>query len=483
MEILMRYRLALGFLIAVASSLGKNPLANFAVHHYTRLEVSAKGVEVTYVLFLGEVPTYVLLRDWKLNTKSSQADLERLAAEQTQTWAKNLEFRSGGAPVEPRFERAAIQLYTYRKAEGQAEARIASTFELPGIKSPLQFEDHNFPDRGGWKEIVIGSKAGVQIVTASHDSTDESRALTDTPTFDVVPRKTGNDLRASVDWRASSSQAVPARIVPIPQPEPVPPPDVERPPPPSLGGAAKGDFLSRLLAMSQIGWQWMLLGLAVAFGLGGVHALEPGHGKTIVAAYLVGSRGSMGHAALLGAVVTFTHTISVFLLGMAMLVLSRSVVPGNVIKTLEAASGMAIVAIGAMLFVERLRQFRSNRQHHSHSLLPDEEVTLGSLIALGVSGGLVPCPAALVIMLAAISFGHVGAGLVLMVAFSLGLALVLMAVGMMVLYAKSWLPNPDAATRHPVLRLTPVLSAVVIICLGLLMTGVSLGLVHPGFPV
>lgn len=110
-------------------------------------------------------------------------------------------------------------------------------------------------------------------------------------------------------------------------------------------------------------------------------------------------------------------------------------------------------------------------------------MTLGSLIALGVSGGLVPCPAALVIMLAAIAFGHVGAGLVLLVAFSLGLAGVLMAVGMMVLYARSWLPNPDATSRHPVLRLVPVLSALVIVCLGLLMTGVSLGWVRPGLSV
>ena len=92
---------------------------------------------------------------------------------------------------------------------------------------------------------------------------------------------------------------------------------------------------------------------------------------------------------------------------------------------------------------------------------------------------MVPCPAALVIMLAAIAFGHVGAGLVLLVAFSLGLAGVLMAVGMMVLYARSWLPNPDAAGRHPGFRLVPVLSALIIVCLGLWMTGVSLGWIQP----
>jgi nickel/cobalt exporter len=473
----MRYRLALGFLLAATTSLGASPMGSFSVSHYTRLEVSAQGVAVTYVLDLADVPSYILLRDWKL--KSPQTEMERKAVEQAQEWSKGLEFRAGGKVVTQQFVSA------HMRDERPAGVRITSTFSLPNVASPLQFEDHNFPDRFGWKEIVIFAGSSAQIVTTSHGGADRSNELTAYPADAMTAAP--QDLRASVDWRVSSSPAVPPRIVPIPQPEPVPPPaGSDRPVPPTLPGPTKSDFLSRLLAMSQIKWQWMLLGLAVAFGLGGAHALEPGHGKTIVAAYLVGSRGAMRqtmrHAALLGAVVTFTHTISVFLLGLAMLVLSRSIVPGNIIKTLEVASGMAIVTIGAMLFFERLRQLRG-RHAHVHSHLPDEEVTLGGLIALGVSGGLVPCPAALVMMLAAISFGHVGAGLVLMVAFSLGLAAVLMAVGMMVLYARSWLPNPAAAGRHPVLRLVPVFSALFIVCLGLLMTGVSLGWVRPGLAV
>jgi ABC-type nickel/cobalt efflux system permease component RcnA len=439
-------------------------MGSFSVSHYTRLEVSAKGVEVTYILDLAEVPAYILLRDGK----------------QTQEWTKGLELRAGGKPVEPRNVRTSMQ--TSAGADGQSTVRITSTFELAGVQSPLQFEDHNFPDRYGWKEIVIVAGADAQIVTASQDSADRSHGLTAYPAS-----ATPQDLRASVDWRVSSSPAASPRIVPIGQPAPVPPPAPEAAAP---GNPAKGDYLSRLLAKHEIGWQWMLLGLAVAFGLGGAHALEPGHGKTIVAAYLVGSRGTMRHAALLGAVVTFTHTISVFLLGLAMLVLSRSIVPPNVIKSLEAVSGMAIVVIGVRLFYERFRQLLHDRhphEHgphtHTHDLPEDEEVTLGSLLALGVSGGLVPCPAALVIMLAAIAFGHIAAGLVLLVAFSLGLAGVLMAVGMLVLYARSWFPNPGGASRHPLFRLVPVLSALIIVCLGLLMTGVSLGWVRPGLSV
>lgn len=505
-------------------------MGNFSVSHYTRLEASAKGVEVTYVLDLAEVPTYTLLRDWKLDAKSPDVALQQKAAEQAHLWAHGLEFHSAGKTVEPKFLRASIHIS--EGSGGLSAARIASVFELAGVKPPLTFEDHNFPDRFGWKEIVIGSGSGAELVSVSQGSVDRSQALTEYP---ANPAATApQDLRAALEWRVTGapvSQSAP-KIAVIDQPPPIPapatPPQATAEAPRPSATPVKNDFLSRLLAKDKIGWQWMLLGLAVAFGIGGAHALEPGHGKTLVAAYLVGSRGTMKHAAILGGVVTFTHTISVFLLGLAMLLLSTSVVPDKVIRILEAVSGMSIVVIGAVMLVQRLRHLRSAghshhppHHHHSHdhahdhhhdhshahahahdhdhphtghahphehgphghSHVPEGDVTLGSLIALGVSGGLVPCPAALVIMLAAIAFGHVGAGLILLVAFSLGLAGVLMAAGMMVLYAKSWLPDPAASSRHPLFRLVPVLSAIVILCLGLLMTGVSLGLVGPGLAV
>jgi ABC-type nickel/cobalt efflux system permease component RcnA len=280
--------------------------------------------------------------------------------------------------------------------------------------------------------------------------------------------------------------------------------------------------------MKTIPLGWLLAGLVVAFGFGAAHALTPGHGKTIVAAYLVGSRGNMRHAAFLGAMVTFTHTISVFLLGLGVLFLSNVVKPEKITPALGAISGLSIVAVGASLFYKRLRKLRAAHAHvphhadghdhhhhhdrahghdhdhrdhdhdgshshshdhrhqghdhgpHGHSHVPDGDITLGSLIALGASGGLVPCPSALVLLLASISFGHVGAGLILLVAFSIGLAGVLMAIGMMVLYAKTWLPDPGKTSRHAAFRLVPVLSAAIIVGIGLLMTGVSLGWIRPG---
>jgi nickel/cobalt exporter len=526
------------FLLPVAAVfLAAHPMGNFSVSHYTRLEVSVKGVEMTYALDLAEVPTYTLLRDWKLDAKSPQADLEAKAAEQAQEWSRGLEVNAGGKPVGLKFVRSEIKLSD--GAGGLPVARIVSVFELPLVKSPFTFEDHNFPDRAGWKEIVIRSGAGAEIVKASHGDVDRSKALTEYPADPTSAPP--QDLRASVEWKVAAplvSKVVAKKIVPIEQPAPVA--AVAATPPPSStpavsqapGTVVKGDYLSRYLSSLSgnrpIAVGWLLVAMIVAFAFGCAHALTPGHGKTIVAAYLVGSRGTMKHAAFLGAMVTFTHTISVFLLGLGTLWLSHYVVAEKIIPVLGAISGLSIVVIGGSLFFKRLRRLRAAGAHvhhhhdhhhhshdhhshdhhhhdhghahahshdhahthththdhglgpHTHSHVPEGDITLGSLVALGASGGLVPCPSALVLLLSSIALGHVGVGLILLVAFSLGLAGVLMGIGMMVLYAKNWLPDSSKASQHPAFRLVPVLSAFVIVCLGLLMTGVSLGWVRPG---
>jgi nickel/cobalt exporter len=285
--------------------------------------------------------------------------------------------------------------------------------------------------------------------------------------------------------------------------------------------APTNDYLAQLLHQGDLTLGILIVGMAIAFGLGAVHALSPGHGKTIVAAYLVGSRGTPRHAIFLGAMVTFTHTISVFLLGLVTLYLSQYVLPEKITPVLGAISGVSIVWIGALLFIKRLKAARAHghaphhhhphdhahphhehaHHHHDHehahahdhgvlvhdhgdghvhSHVPEGDITLGSLIALGASGGLVPCPSALVLLLSAIALGRVGLGLLLLVAFSLGLAGVLMGIGLVVLYAKHLLPDNEKASRHAAFRLIPVASAAIIIGVGLIMTGVSLGVIRPG---
>jgi ABC-type nickel/cobalt efflux system permease component RcnA len=246
---------------------------------------------------------------------------------------------------------------------------------------------------------------------------------------------------------------------------------------------AQGESLSRLLHQADIGWSAMLLALLAAFAFGAVHALSPGHGKTLVAAYLVGSRGTPRHAVILGLMVTFTHTISVFALGLVTLYLARFVLPETITPVLGAISGVTIVWVGATLLYRRtvgarLAPVAAGLAHHHgdgrvHTHAP-EELSVGGLIALGASGGLVPCPSALVLLLTAVSLGRIGLGLTLLVAFSAGLAVVLTAVGLAVLYAKSWLPDRAKTAESTWFRYLPVASAAFIVCIGIAMTWVSL---------
>ncbi len=266
--------------------------------------------------------------------------------------------------------------------------------------------------------------------------------------------------------------------------------------------AISSDYLSRLLERGHLGWGVVAIGMLAAFAMGAVHALSPGHGKTIVAAYLVGTRGTVKHAAFLGLMVTFTHTITVFFLGFATLFLSRYVLPEKIYPVLGAVSGLAIAWIGMSLFWKRLRAARgaaANGHHHHHdhddqhdggayahdhgdghvhTHAPEGEVSMASLAALGASGGLVPCPSALVLLLSAIALGRIALGLILLVAFSAGLAVVLMAIGITVVYAGHWIPDSGKAAGHPAFRYLPVASAAVIVCAGVIMTGVALGLIR-----
>src|SRR5205085_11155238 len=217
------------------------------------------------------------------------------------------------------------------------------------------------------------------------------------------------------------------------------------------------DRLAELIAVPELTVGIALVGLLLAAVLGGFHAMSPGHGKTIVAAYLVGSRGTAKHAVFLGLTVTITHTAGVFALGLITLFAAQYVVPERLYPILSLISGAIVVIIGLSLFIKRLNaalgfvahehEHESEHTHshdhthehthdgHTHTHLPPgadgRRVTWRSLLALGISGGLLPCPSALVVLLSAISLHRVGYGLLLVVAFSFGLACTLTGVGLL----------------------------------------------------
>ncbi|MBA3470082.1 MAG: sulfite exporter TauE/SafE family protein [Herpetosiphonaceae bacterium] len=227
------------------------------------------------------------------------------------------------------------------------------------------------------------------------------------------------------------------------------------------------------------------LGLALVFGA--LHALQPGHGKTLVAAYLVGSRGTVRHAIVLGGIVTFTHTASVLLLGTLVLVFSAWINPQRIIPGLTVVSGALVAAVGLKLLRDRWRLLRGGspeqQQHdhdhhhdhtHSHSHALPQTISARSLISLGVSGGLVPCPEALVILIVAATIGRLGLGLAMIVSFSLGLAAVLIAIGVVLVTVGERLFGRVRRDSRLVLAL-PIVSAVLVVGLGLALAVEGVG--------
>lgn len=219
----------------------------------------------------------------------------------------------------------------------------------------------------------------------------------------------------------------------------------------------------------------------VAVGLGAAHALTPGHSKTLVAAYLVGTRGSSAQALLLGLSVTVTHTAGVFVLGGVSLVLTRFITLEHSMLWVEVAAGTLVVLLGGQLLYQRLRpSFTHNHTHphehgpHTHTHLPAQKASRRSWLMLGIAGGLVPCPSALVLLLTAIGLGRAGLGLLLTAAFSVGLASVLTGVGLLFVHGQRWLHQRDGFVYAPQLnavrRMMPVASAIFVTIIGVGIT-------------
>jgi nickel/cobalt exporter len=240
---------------------------------------------------------------------------------------------------------------------------------------------------------------------------------------------------------------------------------------------------------SSLGLQ--LAGLGMAFAIGAGHAFSPGHGKTMVAAYLVGSRSTPQHALWLGLISTITHTLGVFILGLLALGLSPYISSERLYPLLSLSGGLMVFLVGLRLLQLRLRA-NGNRHHHHphhphshphqgehphshphphHNLEWGREGQWRSLLTLGVAGGIAPCPSALVLLLSAIALHQIAYGMLLISSFSLGLATVLVAIGLTAVYARQWL---DKLPKLQFLRqYLPLFSAVAIIWIGLGLMGLA----------
>ena len=213
----------------------------------------------------------------------------------------------------------------------------------------------------------------------------------------------------------------------------------------------------------------LLVLLLTAFAWGAIHALSPGHGKAMVAAYLVGTRGRPRHAVALGGIVTATHTAGVFALGLVALALSEYVLPEQLFPWLNLASGALVLVVGGAVLRSRLRVRHHHHHHpHSHSHAPPERVSWRGLAAMGAAAGLIPCPSALVVLLGAVAQGELALGMLLIVAFSAGLAATLTALGLAVVLAQRAVGRLPAPGR--LASALPTVSALLIVGVGLVLT-------------
>jgi len=527
-----------------------HPMGNFSVNHYSKITIGQNNVEVLYLIDMAEIPTFQEMRQFGITSVPDDLNTARYLNGQAQTLKEGLSLEIDGRNVQ--FDALSSRIVFADGAGGlttmKIELRLQAKLDALAAARNLSYFDHNFPGRAGWKEIVV-SADGVALLDTSASSIDRSQRLTNYSS-DVL-NSPPQQLSALVTFKAEASQqskylsqqqsgSVPDRSKSRENKMPIArltqldahqhrneSPSVAQAAAPVLNAGASSPVarpssatgmkntprsrLTELISTRHDISLWILLSAGlIAAGLGALHALEPGHGKTIVAAYLVGSRGTVRHAVLLGVVVTAAHTAGVYALGIVTLYASRYIVPDHLYPWLGAISGLSVAGLGTFTFLRHLTGHMGEHSHamdakHAHSFfsmsertlptLPESvpcadgevepglcasgnrSMSLRALCMLGISGGIVPCPAALVVLLSAFSLHRIGFGLFLITAFSAGLALVLVTVGIVMVYGKRFL-SARLHTGKTLARFLPVLSSGFMALLGVGITVSAVASLH-----
>jgi nickel/cobalt transporter (NicO) family protein len=477
-----RFRIALAALAVAAvaalllpGAVSAHPLGNFSINHLSQVRISQGAVEVDYILDQAEIPTFQESQSFDRNGDGTITGPERgpLLVRKLAEIEPDLRLSVDGRVV-PLGDPQQASLAFPAGQGGLSLTRVEASFTtvIPPGPHRVELHDDTYPGRVGWKAIQVlpGEGTDVRSTVPASDPTGGLRA------YPVDLLQSPPDQHEASFTVSEGSGRVTA-----PDGEDVGPVTTDR---------AQDGFAGALTSGNDHGLLILLL-LGSAFVWGALHALSPGHGKTMVAGYLAGSRGRPKDAALLGLTVTITHTSAVFALGLITLAASAYVLPEDLYPWLGVASGAMVIAIGVWAIWTRLRRWRAMRAEHdhghhhmhahgghSHSHSHTHErsgapITTRSLIALGVSGGIVPCPSALVVLVAAISQHRLGLGLVLILAFSIGLAATLTAVGLAVLHGGRMIKRLRPERRLFGGRLAgalPALSATLIVVAGSLIT-------------
>ena len=399
-----------------------HPMGNFSVNHYSRISLDREGIRISYIIDLAEIPTYQELQQGNVTANVADSAVTRFVALRGEELGRGLSLVVDGKRLPLRL--LSSQVIFPPGAGGLPTMKMGFVYQAPypaaadRSSAGLEYADNNFPGHAGWKEIVAVGPAA-SMVSSSVPRTDRSAELSNYPT-DLL-NSPPQDLSAVVQFRypvnptrETADPSTPLRsgrddnslgsrkLVPATElgsRESVPSTELSSRPersevegsavaphyhkPPSSEAkhvvpatpaeplhlqanrqATPRSAFTELITTRSMSLWFLITAAFIALGLGALHALEPGHGKTIVAAYLVGSRGTAWHAVLLGLIVTASHTAGVFALGAITLYASRYIVPEQLYPWLGVFSGLTIAGLGGYMF---LRRWNGHDHGHSHS--------------------------------------------------------------------------------------------------------------------
>jgi nickel/cobalt transporter (NicO) family protein len=477
--------LAIFWWIACAGIASAHPLGNFTINHLAVVRTAGNQLQVHYVLDIAEIPSFQIMHgssNWNRAARSAWSYDE---AERVKT---ALAISADGTPV-------ALQLARSSDATRPGAGGLPTLYwtgdyiaVLSHVPAHVAIVDSVYGDRRiGWKDIVLpGGSEPTHELRQYPSALIGSPRHNDRASFDLS--SAGAIAHASITGDAQQSWSVATIVAP--------------------------SALSDLFANDhQTPW-WILLTILAAFGLGALHALEPGHGKALLAFTLVGSRATFKQAGILAAALTFAHTIAVLLLGLV-LFFAAGFATESLFTWITLLSGLAVALIGARALANALKRMHQsthhtheahrapahdNHQHdhdhahdhhqhahdgqldhehgHSHAIPGDAPLHFHSAVIAAMSGGIAPCPAAIVVLLTALHLHRVGYGILLIVIFSLGLAAVLTGLGIAVVNGAAWLQRRSGFAT--VARYAPLVTATVISIIGATM--LAQGLVDRGVP-
>jgi nickel/cobalt exporter len=475
-----------------------HPLGNFTINHYAGIAIAPDVIRLDVVIDMAEIPAFQERQKIDRDGDGDVTDTESAAAAgpacETQRDLLRLSVDSVAATLAPTAATITFPAGLGGLSTMRIECAFAAPLTMATEPTTVTFEDLSYPDRIGWREIVA-TGAGVAIESGGLPTTSPSLRLTRYP----------EDLLAEpLDVRSATIVVAPAAPIRGPTTAPAAGGSIAAGDRGSVPGGVAAE-LPAIFSIVDLTPLLVVLSVLTAFAFGAGHALTPGHGKTLMAAYLVGTRGTPLHAAGLGLSVAISHTIGILVLA-GLVVGAHGLLPPDVVaRAAPVVSAVTIVAIGGWMLLREVRRRSStatiaspDHEHghdhrppadhghdheHSHGGIrhgyhPPTGATIGwrGLFALGLAGGLIPSTSALFILLGSIVAGRPAFGFLLVVAFGVGMAVVMAGVGLAMVFARDRLDRlPSSSGLGRVARHAPLAAAVVVLGFGAYLTVQALG--------